>query len=191
MASDERATRVSERCAAHPGRAAVAECEACGQPLCVACAVPVRGGIVGVECLAAVVGERSVADPGRTWTAAELASGVGLALAAIASILPWTRFGVGSGLFGGWDAVPSWSLLASVAGVLGTAIWWAVLRRGQRGAALAAAAGGAVAAIAASLAAVHPPPFTKPSIGPALAVVGGLIAVGGVAAATREARHVG
>ena len=46
-----------ERCVHHPGRAAVARCSACEEPICLPCAVPVRGRVVGPECLAAELGD--------------------------------------------------------------------------------------------------------------------------------------
>ena len=52
--TDATTTRTS-RCANHPGEAGIAACELCGRWLCVACAVPVRGRVIGPECLASVV----------------------------------------------------------------------------------------------------------------------------------------
>jgi hypothetical protein len=188
---EETSATIAEKCAAHPGRQAVAECEACGRPLCVVCAVPVRGRVVGVECVVSVLGEHPQAVVGRGWSRSELAAGSGLGLVAIASVLPWTRFGVGSAFLGGWDAMPSWSLLASVAGVATFAVWWVVGRRRRRGGDLVAMTGGAVAAAAALLGFIHPPPFTKPWIGPVVALVGGVIAAGGAALDARRAGRVG
>lgn len=187
---DEPSAGVAEKCAAHPGRQAVAECEACGRPLCVACAVPVRGRVVGVECVVSVLGEHAPAV-GRGWSRTELAAGSGLCLIAVASVLPWTRFGVGSAFLGGWDAVPSWSLLASVAGVATVGVWWVVGRRRRRGGDVVALSGGIVAAAAALLAFIDPPPFTKPWIGPAVALLGGGIAAVGAALDARRAGRVG
>lgn len=191
MPSEEQTTKTTERCAEHPGRRAVGACEACGRPLCVACAVPVRGRVVGVECVASVLGEQQQPDGGRSWRRSELAVGVGLAAVVIASILPWTRFGVGSALLGGWDAVPSWSLLASAAGTAALVAWSALERRRRRGGDGVALAGGIVAAAAAFLAYIHPPPFTKPWVGPVVAFLGGVATVVAVVGETRRSRRVG
>jgi hypothetical protein len=189
MPLDDRAAKVSDKCAEHPGRQAVDVCEACGRPLCVACAVPVRGRVVGVECVASVLGELQQPSPERGWGRAELLAGSGLALVVIASVLPWTRFGVGSAFLGGWDGVPSWSLLASSSGVVAFAMWWSIARKGGRGAEVVALAGGVVAAAAAFLALIHPPPFTKPWIGMAAALLGGIAAaVGGAIEVRRRLR---
>ena len=194
MPAEERTTKIAERCGAHPGRQAVAGCEACGRPLCVACAVPVRGRVVGVECVVSVLGEQVQPEPGRGWSRPELVSGIGLGLVVLASILPWTRFGVGSRILGGWDSVPSWSLLASATGVLASVLWWLVQRGRRRGAEVLTLVGGSVAAAAAFLTLIHPPPFTKPWIGPVVAMMGGAIAA--IAAVTtllaaRRPRPVG
>jgi hypothetical protein len=189
--SEEVSAKTAEKCAAHPGRQAVAECEACGRPVCVICAIPVRGRVVGVECVVSVLGEHTQVVVARGWSRTELVAGSGLGLVAVASVLPWTRFGVGSAFLGGWDAVPSWSLLASVAGVVTFAVWWVVGRRSRRGGDLVAIAGGVVAAGAALLGFIHPPPFTKPWIGPVVALIGGVIAAGGAALDTRRAERVG
>src|SRR2546422_598115 len=43
------------RCANHPAVALVGTCEVCGRPLCIACAVPVRGRLIGPECLSEIL----------------------------------------------------------------------------------------------------------------------------------------
>lgn len=155
-----------------------------------ACAVPVRGRVVGVECIGSVLGELPQPVPGRGWSRVELTAGIGLALVVIASALPWTRFGVGSAFLGGWDAVPGWSLLASVSGVVTLPVWWVIGRRGGR-AEVVASAGGVVAAAAAFLALINPPPFTKPWIGTMTALLGGLAAAVAGAMETRRQLRVG
>ncbi len=191
MPPEERTTRLAERCAEHPGRQSVAECEACGRPLCVACAVPVRGRVVGVECVVSVLGEQPQPPVKPGLSRAAFAAITGLGTIVVASLLPWTRFGVGSTFLGGWDAVPSWSLLASATGVLAFVVWWIRGRGRRRGAAVVASVGGVVAAAAALLAAIHPPPFTKPSIGPGLAFLGGITALVAGLIETRRPRRVG
>lgn len=191
MTTEERGSKLAQRCAEHPGRQAVAECEACHRSLCVACAVPVRGRVLGVECVASVLGEdpQPLVKPGRS--RASIMSGAGLGGVVVASLLPWTRFGVGSSILGGWDAVPSWSLLASLTGVVGLIVWWLSGRRGRRGAEVAALVGGLVATAAALLAAIHPPPFTRPSIGPDVAFLAGITALVAGVIEARRPRHVG
>jgi hypothetical protein len=132
--------------------------------------------------------EQPAVKPG--WSRAALATGAGLATVVVASLLPWTRFGVGSAFLGGWDAVPSWSLLASIVGAATLVAWaWGSPRR--RGAAVVGSIGGVVAAAAALLALIHPPSFTKPWIGPVVALVGGATSlVAGVIEACRP-RPVG
>ena len=45
MPTEERTTKGTERCATHPSRNTVGICDVCGRPLCVECAVPVRGRV--------------------------------------------------------------------------------------------------------------------------------------------------
>ena len=52
-----------ERCIHHPGRPAVARCSACEEPVCMTCAVPVRGRVLGPECLAAELGDPAITTP--------------------------------------------------------------------------------------------------------------------------------
>jgi hypothetical protein len=91
----------------------------CGRALCLACAVPVRGRVIGPECLSKVLVDAPalphIPDPiparGRKL---EL---VGFAIVVIASVFPWSRLGDSSGYFGAW--APHWSLLAVGAAWLG------------------------------------------------------------------------
>ena len=102
MPIDERGVKGAERCATHPTRATAATCEVCGRPLCVECAVPVRGRVMGVECLSEVLGEEvAVAAPLPTWRRRGIRSrtdaGIGafIAVTALVTLLPWTKFGTG------------------------------------------------------------------------------------------------
>ena len=70
MPPDERATKVADRCATHPGRPMAASCERCGRALCIGCAVPVRGVAYGPECLGEILGED--APPVATEATAEI-----------------------------------------------------------------------------------------------------------------------
>src|SRR5438477_355375 len=54
------------------------------------------------------------------------AAGVGLIAAVTASLLPWTRFGISSGMFGAWGIVQlRWSTLAAASAALGLVLWLA------------------------------------------------------------------
>src|SRR5438105_3253960 len=136
MASEEQATRSAARCATHPSSPSVALCHSCARPLCLRCAVPVRGEVFGPECLAGVLGPNGATTPrvvpsrGRDLPYALI--GFSLVGAVVGSILPWTRFGDPSGIFGGWGIDPQrWSSLATYGAVVGLAVWFvaAVLRR--------------------------------------------------------------
>src|SRR5437660_4956906 len=117
------------RCANHPAVAGIGACELCGRWLCVACAVPVRGRVIGPECLASVVED---APPLPAIPSVPLRRGDGLAIAGFAlvtalSIFPWSRFGESSNLWGAWRL--AWSLPAVLAGALGLMFALAVWRR--------------------------------------------------------------
>src|SRR6266545_746437 len=63
---DEKSTKSGDRCDLHPASPSVAECQSCGRPLCLPCAVPVRGRVLGVECLEAALGpDSTVVGPRR------------------------------------------------------------------------------------------------------------------------------
>src|SRR5439155_12398399 len=107
--AEERVAARPGRCAYHPGVAQAATCDLCGRPLCLACAVPVRGAPVGPECLPKVLDD---AQPGPPPTApvlprSDVLAIGGFALVLVMSILPWSRFGDQSRLFGAWT--PHWS----------------------------------------------------------------------------------
>ncbi len=168
-------TKTADRCETHPGSAAVARCARCDRTLCLACAVPVRGTVVGPECLPADV----AADAGPTGIARApmprwwLATGAGLAVLVISTVLPWTRFGTGSGWFGAWGLPPRWSCLTALAAAAALLIW-AVRRRPWRFVGWLVAGLCVIAAIGAGLAVVNPPPFTQAAAGPWVALVAGL-----------------
>jgi len=179
MPSDER-LKSAERCTVHPGSPSVARCDGCGRPLCLSCAVPIRGRILGSECLAAALGHDVRQDediPSRApWAAPWALTGAGFALSVLATILPWTRFGEGSGLLGAWGRTTRWSVLATVAAVLGLGVWFALRRGAVRWSWVAVeTALGAIIVLGAVLAIVRPPPFTRPWIGPWFALGAGLL----------------
>jgi hypothetical protein len=182
-------TKSAERCELHPGSMSVAHCARCDRTLCLTCAVPVRGVVLGPECLPADV--RSEAGPAlaqrppmsRWW----LAAGAALLVVLVSTVFRWTRFGVGSGWFGAWGLPLRWSTVAAFAGA-GAAIVWAI-RRWPGPAAARVVAGLAIgAAVAAGLALLNPPPFTTASAAPWVALVA---AVAGAVFALAVARRHG
>ena len=193
--AEQRATKSAERCDLHPGSASVARCDGCGRPMCLSCAVPVRGRVFGAECLQDAIGPDAPVDsvaPARPARAAWTAVGAGFAVATVAAILPWTRFGDGSTAFGAWALSARWSMLAAPAAVAGVLAWVFLWIRGDRG----GIAGGAVLVVLAGLEAVgggfaiaNPPPFTAPAGAAWIALSGGLAAtLGALALVARSLR---
>jgi hypothetical protein len=174
---------------------AVAVCDGCGRRMCLACAVPVRGGTVGAECLATVLGpDAPAADPvarSRPGDVAFIVAGVAFLGATAATVLPWTNALTSShvrGILGSWELSPaSWALLSAAAAPLGLAGWLvARLRPATRvPATLWLLAAIAVAVMAGAVLFLVAPPFaTHPFLGPWLAIpLGGLGAVASGAAA--------
>ena len=179
MPTEERAVKGAERCATHPTRATAATCEVCGRPLCVDCAVPVRGRVMGVECLSEVLGEDVVVTtPLPAWRRRAIRSrteaGIGalIALAVLATMLPWTRFGTGSGFGGAWALDQRWSIVAAGVGVVGL-VAWLLLDRRPGVVRIVAIMSGSLIAVGSLMAILNPPPFTKPALGPWIALVTG------------------
>jgi hypothetical protein len=196
MPTEERTAKGAERCATHPSRLTVGTCDVCGRPLCVECAVPVRGRVLGAECLSEVLGTDIPASvPPRPWrrlrSPADRVVGALLAVAALATLFPWTRFSTGSGFAGAWGLDVRWSMLAAPAAVIGLGVWSAFGRRPSV-ARTAAIVSGTVVAVGSLLAALNPPPFTKPSLAPWIALVAGAGAaiLGGFASSRSPAPHV-
>jgi hypothetical protein len=176
-------TKGTERCETHPGSPSVARCARCGRTLCIACAVPVRGAVLGPECLPPDVAAEALQEPARRapmprWWAV---TGAALIVLVGTTVLPWTRFGLASGWFGAWGLPPRWSLLAAIAGALALTIW--VSRRYPGRAASGVVVLLSVAAGAgAELAILNPPPFTKATLAPWVAVASAAIAAAVAAA---------
>ena len=173
-------TATRGRCANHPGVASVAACELCGRWLCVVCAVPVRGRVIGPECLASVVEDAPPALPpaamGRRGDRLAIA---GFALVTVLSIFPWSRFGDSSRFFGAWTL--HWSIVAVTAGVVGLVFALSVWRRPIHQLAEAGIEAGLAGTVAAAalLHHHHPPPLTVGSAAPWLAVAGATVALAG------------
>jgi hypothetical protein len=119
VATEGQASARPGRCANHPTVARATSCEVCDRPLCIACAVPVRGQVIGPECLSTVL----VDPPPVQHLPLPIPSGgdrltlLGFGALVFVSVLPWSRVGAGAGFFGAWT--PHWSLVAALAGVLG------------------------------------------------------------------------
>lgn len=186
----------AERCATHPLRLTVGTCDVCGRPLCLECAVPVRGRVLGAECLSEVLGDDIPAStPPRPWrrlrSPADRVTGALLAVAALVTLLPWTRFSTGSGFAGGWTFDIRWSMLAASAAVIGLAVWSAFARRPSV-ARTAVILAGTLVVVGSLLAALNPPPFTKPALAPwiGLAAGAGAAIVGAYTRFRSTAPHV-
>ncbi len=110
------------RCHTHPGRAAIGACGACGRPGCLECAIPVRGELVGQECLRRVLPDPPpLPDPGPAGPSlADRVAATAFAVAAMVSLFAWSRFGAGAGGFTPWGlSPPRWAWLAGAPAVIG------------------------------------------------------------------------
>lgn len=160
--------------------------------MCIACSTPVRGRTYGKECLAAVLGSDAPADAETESAArdpARAVATVGFALAVASTVLPWSRFGPGSELLGAWGRTPRWSLVAAIAALSGLALALAQQAgrlRSHRWDAVAVALGATVV-VASLLALLFPPAFSRPWLGPWIAVFAGLLACGAAILAGRTA----
>jgi hypothetical protein len=153
--------------------------------MCLSCTVPVRGGTVGQECLSIALGpdapppEAPRRAPG---SLARWAAATAFTVAVLATALPWSRFGTGSGPLGAWGDSPRWSVLAGVASVGALAASLALRARPSAAWSATALGSGAVVVGASVLAIVLPPAFTSPWLGPYLCA--GAAAAGAIAAAS-------
>ena len=179
-----------DRCRHHPGRPAVGRCAACGEPICLSCAVPVRGRILGPGCVAEELGdpaltmppEPDVAVPGAAWTV------VGALLAVLATVGPWTRAGSGARLLGAWVPNVRWSTIAALGSLVLLVVAWWFRANGSRAARTLVIVTGLLVVVASALAIAFPPIFQVASWGPWVAAGGGAIAAG-AAIASRAAER--
>lgn len=181
----------ADRCPRHPAAPIVGPCDGCGEPLCLACAVPVRGRVLGPVCLETELGdppappEAAPALPGRARDVAD----AGLLATLLATVLPWSGVGLGAGPFGAWGtADPRWAsvvVLASLGGCAATAMARARMSRVTERIDRAVAVAAVLAAAAALLAIVVPPPYTSPAIGPWVAACCGIVASAGAVVVLR------
>jgi hypothetical protein len=159
--------------------------------MCLACSTPVRGQTYGSECLSTVLGSDAPASfeaaEVRPNGAVRVVTVVAFGAAALATTLPWSRFGPGSGAFGAWTRAGRWSLLAAVAAVAGLVV--AIVSLGRlkpsRPRDLAGAILGGSIALASALSVAFPPAFSRPWLGPWVALVSGLTACGASVVAVR------
>jgi len=102
---------------------------------------------------------------------------VGFALAAVVTLLPWSRFGDSSRYLGAWTL--HWSLIAALAGVGGLAFAVFVRYRPLDPRIEAAAYGllGLVVSVAAAIQHRHPPILSEATYWPWVAVLGGMLAI--------------
>jgi len=163
--------------------------------MCLACSTPVRGENFGSECLADVLGPDAAdtTDPKtpRPDRAVRWLALAAFGLAVLATALPWSRFGPGSGAFGAWTRSGHWSLVAALAAIGGLVITGARLRSRLRdpGWDVAIAGLGALVVVAALLSVLLPPAFSRPWLGPWFAVVFGTVACGTSILAAKTARQ--
>lgn len=116
---------------------------------------------------------------------------IAFAIAVLATILPWSRFGAGAEPFGAWGRSPKWSLVAAIAAVAGLSLSLARRFAPRAGPAwdVVLALAGAVVVAASGLALLRPPEFTSPWLGPWAALVAGLIAAGASVSSRRMSRE--
>lgn len=191
-APGEERLRSAERCSLHVAVPSVATCDGCGREMCLACAIPVRGRTLGVECLASALGEDAPVPPAeadQSFGSRRIAA-MAFGAAVIATVLPWSRFGQGDQPFGAWGTAPSWSLLAAVAAIAGLSA--CVLARIRphlvRIWDIGAAAAGVLVVAGSILSMARPPAFTSPWLGPWVALAAGLAATGAALAPWWPAR---
>lgn len=178
--AERRETPVHERCIHHPNRTAVARCGACDEPVCLTCAVPVRGRVLGPECLAAELGDPAIATPSLDRTGAGPGAVVAIAgalLALLSTVGPWTRTGAGDRLLGAWVPSLRWSMAAALAAAaLLPGAWWLRTHPARAGT-IALLLGGSAIAVTSALAIAFPPTFQTASWGPWAAASGGVLVV--------------
>jgi len=155
------------------------------------CAVPVRGRVLGPECLAAELGDPAITappEPDRA-VAGSWAAVAGAALALLATAGPWTRTGAGDRLLGAWVPSFRWSMVAAVvAAAVLPGLWW-YRRSRSPSVTMLAIVGGTGVAVTSALAIAFPPTFQVASWGPWVAAGGGaMAAAGGIVSLVMGAR---
>lgn len=148
-----------------------------------------RGDVFGHECLAEALGqdEGGIDPPPERRHAGLVIAGAAFLGALVLSLLPWSRFGQGSGLFGSWQLPLRWSALAGIAAAAGAIGWLGTTRAGRHpgpAARLVLEGLAALVAVASLLWILRPPSFTRPSLVPYLSLAFGLAALLGLLRAT-------
>jgi hypothetical protein len=162
-----------ERCAHHPGRPAIARCDRCEEAVCLACAVPVRGRVLGPGCVAAELGDPGLTAPPETERGAWWIAVGGALVALVGTAAPWTRTGAGDRIMGAWVLDVRWSMVAAIAAVALLVVTWRGVGARARSGVVAL---GLVVSIASALAIAFPPTFQVASWGPWVSAVGGAVA---------------
>jgi len=168
------------RCANHPSIASAGSCARCGRSLCAVCATPVRGTIIGPECLSAVLDEGTSSSAPPTLVVPNRGDALtilGFGIVVLVSVLPWSRFGDSSRFLAAWTL--HWSLIAVAAGLAGLVASLYTWRRHDRQLAASVVTGalGVVAFVTAQLHYQHPPPLSVGTPAPLIAVIGAAVAV--------------
>ena len=194
----EQTTRATGRCESHPRRPAEYACRSCGKPLCLTCAIPVRGVVLGAECVGSVAGPGARDEPEPSAAMdhhpAFLLTGLAFLVAAAGTVLPWSApsYSHFTGLFGGWGFSPlAWSLVAALSAASGLALWMGLALRRARGSLLAALpvlAG--VGSAGTALYILWPPFATHPWLGPWISLVALALAIAPSVWAVRQRERV-
>ena len=145
-----------------------------------------RGEVFGSECLAEVLGPEWAGPPRgvpirRRDVPFDL-TGAAFFAAVVATVLPWTRFGGASGLFGAWGLSPfQWSSVSALGAAAGLLLWLGLRvagRTGGRSGGFVLLALAAATATGSILHAYNPPPFTHAWLGPWVALGSAAVAGG-------------
>jgi hypothetical protein len=177
---------VRERCAVHPDRPSVGRCASCERPSCLDCAVPFRGSILCQTCASREIGFPRPPEPARARPSRrpEIAAGVLLALALLATVAPWHRSGTLTSVLsawrpGGqpWSLVACIGLVAALSAILGPMV---LGRAPSRPLAAAYALMAALAAVATIITLAAAPDYISPTLAPfgTVAAAAGASAVG-------------
>jgi hypothetical protein len=166
-------------CAVHPSRLSEGACGECGREVCLACAIPFRGELRCEGCAVRAVGGEVPQRERPRGSLLDRAAAALFAVAILASLLPWDRFGSRTAPLSGWSASPDpWPLLAGVLLLLaGLLAGWAALGRTARRGRVAYVAVGMLAAAATCLA-LRAPDFSGRNLVPILVLVLALAATG-------------
>lgn len=142
-----------------------------------------RGKVLGPECLPDDLKiDLPPAEPTRREQIRFAWTGVGATIAVAASVLPWKRYGLGSGWFGAWGSTMRWSILAGVASVVCLLLWSLVSIAGLKPGRTWRSALRMIAVLIGAGALLHVlrrPGFGPISSGPWVSLAGALIALAG------------